>query len=352
MSLTPISIRGKRKTPWTQPPKVFNKPQKVRKTVAEVRAARGGALRPSLESLPPEILEQILLYSSSTSLPRASHIIGRKLSHASTRVRFVVWAFHDTWDQWFGIPADRSLCHGPWPEGIKGPQDIACAGDHELQSQVLELSWVTIDFLLQAQQTWARKYARHRWHEHVLPWVDVDDDGGHDHKGGFDHFDARECFEADYQQALDGPMFDRPVQWAGNDVHPLTRIPPRLVTGPWNDEQQRRLFWLIRGGVALKMGKHHAVPWEMKLDALRNSVLAEPEPNLLIFNCLRGADPNEVWMFSGLPQDVIRQEVMVLQKRLDWGAESTQGMSILRMAWLWLSMHLDVPADMLAMSQT
>lgn len=62
------------------------------------------ASRADLESLPAEILETVLLYSADLALPRASPRLGVKLSDRVTLLRLFIWAFHDTWDQWFGIP--------------------------------------------------------------------------------------------------------------------------------------------------------------------------------------------------------------------------------------------------------
>ncbi|KAG6218452.1 hypothetical protein E4U26_007601, partial [Claviceps purpurea] len=44
---------------------------------------------------------------------------------------------------------------------------------------------------------------------------------------------ARACFEADY----DSP-----------DVHPGVHPPLDLLTGPWDEEKRRLLFWLVRAG--------------------------------------------------------------------------------------------------------
>lgn len=86
--------------------------------------------KPALDSLPSEILEKILLESSSLALPHASPVIGAKLSEKATLVRFFIWAFHETWDQWFGHPTSKALHQGPPVFGTKRKR---VEGDHVLQ---------------------------------------------------------------------------------------------------------------------------------------------------------------------------------------------------------------------------
>lgn len=129
MRLVPIHVRGKRRTPQTKVPAALERdqqrPPKVsRKSLTTVMATRATRQRPVLDALPAEILEKILLYSMSLSLPHASPVIGARLSARVTLVRFFLWAFHETWDQWFGIPAERILEIGPAP---------SCDGDYRLQ---------------------------------------------------------------------------------------------------------------------------------------------------------------------------------------------------------------------------
>lgn len=104
MQLTPIRVRGKRKAPATKPPIALqSQGKKMKKSVAAIRASRALRQRPVLASLPAEILESILLHSMSTALPRASLLIGAKLSSRATLLRFLIWAFHDTWEHTFGM---------------------------------------------------------------------------------------------------------------------------------------------------------------------------------------------------------------------------------------------------------
>ncbi|KAI5464161.1 hypothetical protein BGZ63DRAFT_421231 [Mariannaea sp. PMI_226] len=348
MNLTPIRIRGKRKTRSTitasNPPSALvasselllhPRFKQMKRSLSTVIAERSIRHRASLDSLPAEILEKILLYSTNLALPRAGPYIGAKLSGRATLLRLFIWAFHDTWNQWFGIPIRNGVYFGP---RVSDSELQACDGDPVFQTAILELPWVTIDFILQAQQTWADKYAKDRWYEHSLHWemkasdqpvLRLPDD--HDLDGGFCHFDAQQCFEADYQQALTWKPFQSwRKTWGFRDLHPQCRIPTSLITGPWNEEQRRRLFWLTRGGAFNLQGPDRSdseslYPWEVRVEFLRTAVIEAPEPNILVFECLM-----HHWMFPGIPREVIQEELKKLQRRIEWGGDSENSRSILR----------------------
>lgn len=209
-----------------------------------------------------------------------------------------------------------------------------------IQTQVLDQPWIRIELILQAQQTWADNHAQGRHYQHGTHWVDEPHEVGHDHDGGFSHFNARACFEADYQQALKWNAFAaRGIHWFTQDIHPLTRIPTRLITGPWDDEAQRQLFWMCRGGY-MSCGKLFSEPpWEVKLELLRNSMLNSEVPNLLAINCLY-----RTWVFDGLPADVIRREIVGLERRIEWGGDPLETRELLRRvrSAFFLSLHIPV----------
>jgi hypothetical protein len=144
-----------------------------------------------------------------------------------------------------------------------------------------------MDFILQAQHTWATACARGRWYEHCRTFTEGPEFCHHSLEGGFGHFDSRECFEADYQQALLLPAIGaRHLPFAHREVHPSTRIPTSLITGPWSEEQLRRLFWLKRGGAMVDEDMYDQVPWEVRDECLRNMVAADPQTSIMAFNCL------------------------------------------------------------------
>ncbi|KAM4064884.1 hypothetical protein HRG_004763 [Hirsutella rhossiliensis] len=336
MNSTPVRIRGKRKPssstakrPSPAPPA----PKKMKRPLASVLASRSTRRRPTLESLPGEVLETVLLYSCNIALPRASPLLGVKLSDRVTLLRLFIWAFHDTWEQWFGIPQSQSFHHVP---RSAREYEVPCQGDPVLQSAMLELPWVNIDFILQAQQAWADRYARGRWYQHSVPWRGDSRELPHDHRGGFGHFDARTCFEADYQQALRTHLrFEESRQWRARDVHPHTRMPAQLIVGPWDEEKLRRLFWLTRGGIRMDEDLRSLPPWEMRLQCLDNAVISAPEPSALVVNCMMGT-----WTFVNLPRDAVTKALANLDKRLEWGGDSRESRVVLRWARSSLSLSL------------
>ena len=150
MSLTAVHVRGKRKSTSaksSKPPKAIqiihdeqqHTRKKFKRSMSDVMATRSGKERSNLDTLPSEILEKILLYSQNLSLPHASPIIGAKLSERATLIRLIIWAFHETWDQWFGVPTSTTLLHGP---PVMGKPQTKCYGDH-----VLQVSWPADDQL-------------------------------------------------------------------------------------------------------------------------------------------------------------------------------------------------------------
>lgn len=129
MALTPVRIRGKRKASSvktllpTMTTNIDNKtsndivdrnPKKLRRPIISVLASRSSRPRPKLQAFPAEILESIFLYSSNLALPRSSPDIGAKLSSRATLLRFFMWAFHETWDKWFGV-VDKAAAN--WCDG-------------------------------------------------------------------------------------------------------------------------------------------------------------------------------------------------------------------------------------------
>jgi hypothetical protein len=214
-----------------------------------------------------------------------------------------------------------------------------------LQTALFNLPWVTIDFILQAQQTWADRYAPNRWYQHCVPWLDPTVTASldqHSHVGDYGHFNARACFEADYAHFKRYPPFQaESIPWQTQDVHPRARLPASLITGPWDDEKLQRLFWLCRGGISLDLDTDSATlpPWEDRLECLHNAVLDVSEPNVLVANSLlRG------WLFTDLPHDVVRKEMYELEKRIEWGDDSQEGLVILRRTLDALSFHLHLPS--------
>jgi hypothetical protein len=129
------------------------------------------------------------------------------------------------------------------------------------------------------------------------------------------------------------------MPWGFQDVHPQARIPVSLITGPWDDEKLRRLFWMTRGGMMPSPGLNNGPAWEDKLEFLHNAVLNVTQPNMLAINCLMG-----VWIFQGLPSEVVRDEINNVDRRIMWGDDSDDVRQILQQTRTALNMFLDYRA--------
>lgn len=360
MGLTPIRIRGKRKYPSARKPSALSTPtslsggdgtpppKKMKRSLSDVLASRATRWRPVLQNLPAEILESIFLYSANVALPRAAPVMGAKLSGRATLVRFLIWAFHDTWEQGFGNPRDWDALD---KNNIGGDRHLQVRLHHQvqwylpianvrLQSTILNLPWVDTDLIVQAQQTWADTYARDRLYKHYLPTLDADGDPfiyspNHQFEGGVGHFDSQECFEADYQEVVSWKPFQSVGKWGGCDVHPRIRIPTPLITGPWDEKRLRLLFWLRRSGRIYGLEENES-SWEIQLDCLRNAFIDASEPNVLITNLI-----DLTTLCHGLPRDIAREERRRIEQRLKWGSDSMLSRDILREVYGTIGMYHD-----------
>jgi len=137
---TPVKIRGKgpRKKAW-QPPNPAVKDAKKRSREDSDNGAGGGSgssaedaekqerrkrrrqklvmkklSGASIERLPLEILEMILLRSENVNFPKSSQRIGRIMSNSSVYVQLILTAFGPTWDVWFGVLPTAVHSYGGW----------------------------------------------------------------------------------------------------------------------------------------------------------------------------------------------------------------------------------------------
>ncbi|KAG6102796.1 hypothetical protein E4U31_003256 [Claviceps sp. LM219 group G6] len=269
------------------------------------------------------------------ALPRASPLLGAKLSAKSTRLRAFMMGFHDTWDQCFGIPM---------LEISDSIRDIGMElkGDEELQTALLSMPWVDIDFILEAQQAWADEYAAGRCYRHYedecsrifRPWEEFSDadhsylEHAIQHEEGAWKFNARACFEADYELARQyPPMPDSFRGWTLVEVNPNVSLPLELITGPWDEEKKRRLYWYSRGGKCHDgmIYNYCELPWEVRLACLDAVVISAEKLDPLIYNCLIGD-----WLFEGVPRDAKREPLVNLCNRIARAGETPEMMDTLR----------------------
>ncbi|KAG6062052.1 hypothetical protein E4U17_004518 [Claviceps sp. LM77 group G4] len=287
--------------------------KKMKQPVASVNTRCSPRSRPSLQNLPLELLESIFLYSANLALPRSYPSLGAKLSSKTTRLRFFMTGFQDTWDQFFGIPM--------------------------YQSDLLDMPWVDMDFILEAQQAWADKYARGRCYRHyekselAIPVPDLYQNSFHTHNRYMQHvlqheketwkFDARACFEADYERALQSPPSR--TGFEGNlciksEIHPYTRTPLGLLIGPWDEEKKRRLFWLVRAGIRVQEvveDKRCEIMWKVVRACINAAMISPEKPDPLLINCLMGA-----WTFEQFPKDDAYNVLVKLSDRVEGGHDT------------------------------
>lgn len=195
---------------------------------------------------------------------------------------------------------------------------------------MLEQPWAKIDFILQAHQTWADKYARDRWYQHIHiqpPRLQTKDHTSFDShgSGGFNHFKASQCFETDYRRQIKAIVPHETVdsREVMTEIHPKVRIPRNLITGPWTEDQRKLLYWLCRAGYdTLK----DPTPWEDRLLCVQRAVIDAEQPDVLVKHCLL----NHPQVYRDIPRAELIKEIQRLQKRLDWGGDAVEARTVLR----------------------
>ncbi|KAG6179978.1 hypothetical protein E4U27_002948 [Claviceps purpurea] len=99
------------------------------------------------------------------------------------------------------------------------------------------------------------------------------------------------------------------------------------ITGPWDEEKKRRLFWLVRAGASVT-GGFRKLGWKVRLACLDTTLIYAKEPDPLIINCLIGP-----WIFrGGFPEDVGHKRLVDVCSRLDRGGDTPDMREVLREA--------------------
>ncbi|KAG6082015.1 hypothetical protein E4U33_006182, partial [Claviceps sp. LM78 group G4] len=209
-------------------------------------------------------------------------------------------------------------------------------------SDLLSMPWVDIDFILEAQQIWADKYARGRCYRHYetegtsiqylyqtnVHACDRYMQHVRQHQEKTWKFDARACFEADYERALQFPPGVENIAhnslWGSRDVHPNVCMPVDLVTGPWDEEKKRRLFWLVRAGVLL-LDQETETSSKVRLAGLDAVVITPEKPDPFIVRCL--INP---MILIGLPPDAAHNRIVMMCRRIARGGDTQDMRQILR----------------------
>ncbi|KAG6254513.1 hypothetical protein E4U23_006175 [Claviceps purpurea] len=305
-------------------------------TRASVRARCSSRSLHSLQNLPLELLESIFLYSKNFALPRSSPLLGAKLSGKATLLRLFMEGFHDTWNRFFGIPVQVQQ------EASYPRFNAFLDSDIYLQSDLLSMPWVEIDFILEAQQIWADKFARGRCYRHYetegLTIQDLYQTNLHARARYMQHvrqhhkktwkFDARACFEADYERALQFPPGIEDITHnsllGSADVHPSVCMPVDLINGPWDEEKKRRLFWLVRAGVHL-MDSEYERSWNLRLAGLDAAVITPEKPDPFVIRCL--INP---LVLINLPPNAAHNRIVMMCRRIARGGDTEDMRQILR----------------------
>ncbi|KAI1504995.1 hypothetical protein F5X99DRAFT_405630 [Biscogniauxia marginata] len=306
MELTPIKVRGKRrrKDELIAVP-VLKRPLLVRKKrPRKPRLPKASFME---KEVPLEVLERIFWLSENVNLPRASPRFGRLLSSPSTLLETFINAFGPTWDVWFGCVRDARP-NARTIHSYAGWEDDSArfGGNPEFQSSLLEYPWASISFILNCWDHWVRRHARDRHFEHIKIWGDPESldtdtlvETSNSVQGG------RHYFFHDYNafrevERLNQPDLvakfrhgQEPVAWI--EVHPDTRIPDHLLTGPWNEEALQKLFWLVRAGARLSPDQ----TWELTLQGFQNAVTNTESPtgslNLTVLRLFDTLKAFETW---------------------------------------------------------
>ncbi|KAJ4298552.1 hypothetical protein N0V88_003582 [Collariella sp. IMI 366227] len=223
--------------------------------------------------LPTELLERIIFMSRNLNILRSSLRISYRFSSRPFLTELVEAAFAPTWNMRFGDHrAEIILHHG---DGV--PPDRV-PGDPDFQSEILTCPWATASLLLEAQQKWYRRSGSGQssvlhlepvsvppWHRHppeaplgdaenVVPLFEKDWDA---FKGSC----AALVAGSEDVDWTDVGLLLREKQAVYIDLHPSAKIPGRLLTGPFDWEAARTVYWLIRGRAML--GPRDTWSWEL-----------------------------------------------------------------------------------------
>ncbi|KAG9236068.1 hypothetical protein BJ875DRAFT_457351 [Amylocarpus encephaloides] len=220
-----------------------------------------------LEKLPTEVLELVYLYAMNIDLPRSSPIIGGKLSSESVYHQTILAAFGPTWDR---LHDDVKHIHR------REPVDYFLAG---LQGQVLSCRWAWPSVILKAKDAWMIKNNKQiaAWWFVIpdppppkpnaksidsnteLKGSDTESDEFrsfyHECYGKLSDITAERYFEIDFSQFTKfcSPASDDlwPSQVCTVDIERAVEVADSLLSGPWNEDQIKLLYWIVKSGAQI-----------------------------------------------------------------------------------------------------
>ncbi|KAK0659778.1 hypothetical protein QBC41DRAFT_331287 [Cercophora samala] len=313
MNLTPIKVKGRGRKPAWQPPDPSRIKSSRRRDAEDdhdnvksnssrssKRSKKSAPEMSRLESLPAEILWPIAVRSQNPDLMRVNKFLRHVLSARSFALEMTVAAFGPTWDVYFGRPKSRISSRRDDYEISQSP------GDPQFQGNVLAARWMNIDHMLEAQQVWYRQQRTERlWEKAACLWwtsppeipqiqeepkseEDQQVEGEQEARDPLqDVARIPERFNEDWQEFCDACSFDEQTgayqsivlnvyedKKEGHlDLHPLTVIPDRFLTGPFDLKTVKLLFWLARGGARI-LPEHN---WEVTKRGFEQ-VMADESP--------------------------------------------------------------------------
>ncbi|KAF3008863.1 hypothetical protein E8E13_010988 [Curvularia kusanoi] len=213
LHLTPINIRGKKRKyipiPISAIPSTLStaeashsRPPQPKK---RKRLPKGTvAAMPTLLGLPQELLELIFLYSMNISLPRASPLLGRRLSSRAVTMEYTMRTFFHTVDH------------------TTNYRDRRKRSDRVLQSQILACRFFTWTFFLKYVERSHDAMISLRGKAWAKTGVEVP---------GVRHFEGLWPFKftmIPYLAFADG-----------------FQVPEKLLHGPWDDDKANLLYVLV-----------------------------------------------------------------------------------------------------------
>lgn len=268
VALTPLKVKGKgpRKKAWAPPdPGRFKRIKRKQQQedhdddindVSRNKATKRRRKKhiPHIEQLPNEILEQIFLLSENLNFPRSSLRIGFALSHPSLLLELTVGAFTPTWELWLGCRKQDIKSY--W--GHLDDYD-RFGGNPDFQSAVLACRWMNVKLLENAQQVFRRRNKLLFAPRSLADGPDQLTTTTTTSNTSLEHLDRDlkalqiHCQHEDFYGAFGPKPQDAIFRLYGVgsylEMHPLTRLPNHLLTGPFDNwEKVRFLFWMLRSG--------------------------------------------------------------------------------------------------------
>lgn len=141
----------------------------------------------------------------------------------------------------------------------------------EPQSSVLACTWVNTAVILEAQQKWYRKnggpgnlprHLKPPIPPSIRPSLENVDDVVLLFQRDWERFESS-CANLSTKQLAPHSIRHPPPRQTLRymELHPLTKIPERLITGPFDWEVAKTTFWFVRGGATTKPGQTWS--WEV-----------------------------------------------------------------------------------------